>query len=367
MTFFRGLGLIIGLELRQRVRGVAWYILVGIFVALVAIVTLLLWLTTSTWGNDFDDTAPGDSGAGGWLFSLILYFVLLLGTLATPAFSGNAVNGERDAGTLATTQVTLVTTPQIVLGKFVAAWISSLAFLVASVPFILIALLLGNLSAVTIAGSVLVLAAELGVFAAFGVALSALVTRPLFSIVLSYLVVAALSVGTLIAFGLLGSVTTSTVTETYIGFEADEYDDATGEPVDPVCLDPEMRTFQQPRFDLYWGILAANPYVVIADAAPGGFDSHGYPTNLFGTLSSGVRSLQTPPELERVVDHCNGGEPGMSYLIDRPTPQEAHDAAVPSWFVGLGIHVLLAAGALWWACVRTRTPAKRLAKGSRIA
>lgn len=361
MTFLRGLGLIIGLELGQRVRGVAWYVLVGIFVALVAIVTVLLWLTTRTWASGVD------SGAGGWLFSLILYFVLLLGTLATPAFSGNAVNGERDAGTLATTQVTLVTTPQIVLGKFVAAWISSLAFLVASIPFILIALLLGNLHAVTIAVSVIVLAAELGVFAAFGVALSAIVTRPLFSIVLSYLVVAALSVGTLIAFGLLGSVTTSTVKETYIGYEADEYDEATGAPIDPVCLDPEIRTYDQPRFDLYWGILAANPYVVIADAAPGGFDSNGSPTNLFSTMSSGVRSLQSPPELERVIDDCNGGEPGMTYLADQPTPEETHDAAVPSWFVGLGIHVLLAAGALWWACVRTRTPAKRLPKGSRIA
>lgn len=364
MNFFRGLGLTIGLELRQRVRGVAWYVLIGIFVALVAIVTLLLWFTTRAWSADFGNES---TGAGGWLFSLILYFVLLLGTLATPAFSGNAVNGERDAGTLATTQVTLVTTPQIVLGKFVAAWISSLAFLVASVPFVIAAFLLGNLSAATTAVSVIVLAAELGVFAAFGVALSALVTRPLFSIVLSYLVVAALSIGTLIAFGLLGSVTTSSATETYIGFEADEYDDATGEPIDPVCQEPQTRTYDVPRFDLYWGILAANPYVVIADATPGGFDSHGNPTNIFSTLSSGVRSLQTPPELDRVVDYCNDGTPGITVPTDRPTPQEAHDAAVPSWFVGLGIHVLLAAGALWWACVRTRTPAGRLAKGSRIA
>ncbi|GAB2528267.1 ABC transporter permease [Paramicrobacterium agarici] len=362
MTFFRGLGLIIGLELRQRVRGVAWYVLIGIFVVLVAIVTALLWLTTRMWGD-----GSGNSGAGGWLYSLIVYFVLLLGTLATPAFSGNAVNGERDAGTLATTQVTLVSTTQIVLGKFVAAWVASLAFLVASLPFIAIALVLGNLDVATIAVSFVVLAAELGVLAALGVALSAIITRPLFSIVVSYLVVAALSIGTLIAFGLLGTVTTSTVTETYIGIEADEFDEQTGEPIDPVCLDPETRTYQQPRYDLYWGFLAANPYVVIADAAPGGFDSHGNPTNMFSTLSSGVRSLQTPPEFEPVLDYCNDGNPGMSYLADRPTPEEVHDNAVPSWFVGLGIHVLLAAGALWWAIARTRTPAKRLATGSRIA
>ncbi|MCX7521833.1 ABC transporter permease [Microbacterium sp. STN6] len=364
MTFFGGLGLVIGLELRQRVRGVAWYVLVGIFVVLVAIVTVLLWLATRAF-----DSNDGAAGFGGWLYSLIVYFVLLLGTLVTPAFSGNAINGERDAGTLATTQVTLVTTGQLVLGKWIAAWVSSLAFLVASVPFIAIALLLGNLDAATIAISVLILAVELGVLAAIGVALSGIVTRPLFSIVLSYLVIAALSVGTLIAFGLLGSVTRSTVTETYVGFNADSYDDSTGQPVDPVCMPAQTNTYETPRFDLYWGILAANPYVVLADAAPDGFDRAGNPTNLFAAISGGVRFLQDEPELTRHIDDCAQAKNGVLGDIDgtQSTLKQIHDRAVPSWYVGLGVHVLLAAAALWWAWARTRTPAKRLPKGSRIA
>lgn len=355
MTFFRGLGLVIGLELRQRVRGVAWYVLIGIFVALVAIVTALLWFASR--GTD----------AGGWLYSLILYFVLLLGTLATPAFSGNSINGERDAGTLATTQVTLLSTWQLVLGKFVAAWISSLAFLVASIPFIAIALVLGNLDAATIAVSIVILAVELGVLAAIGVALSGIVTRPLFSIVLSYLVIAALSVGTLIAFGLLGSVTRSTVVETYVGFDAPSYDDETGEPINPVCSEPVVNSYEVPRFDLYWGILAANPYVVLADSSPGGFDKDGNPTNLFSTLSTGVRSVQSPPELTVHNDECANAMNGWEFTDDYKSAQQIHDEAVPSWFVGVAIHVLLAAGALWWAWARTKTPAGRLPKGSRIA
>ncbi|SEB51669.1 hypothetical protein SAMN04489806_0943 [Paramicrobacterium humi] len=354
MTFARGIGLVIGLELRQRVRGVAWYVLIGIFVLLVGLVTALLWGVSS--GYD----------SGGWLYSLIVYFVLLLGTLATPAFSGNSINGERESGTLATTQVTLLSTWQLVLGKFVAAWVSSLAFLVASVPFIAIALVLGNLDAATIAVSILVLGIELGVLAAIGVGLSGIVTRPLFSIVLSYLVIAALSVGTLISFGLLGSVTRSPATYTYVGYDAPSYDEETGEPIDPVCTEPVVSHSEVPRFDLYWGILAANPYVVIADAAPGGFDTHGNPSNLFSALSSGVRSLQTVPELDTYVNDCEAigtGQTPPGYK----TPQQVHDGAVPSWFAGVGIHVLLAAGALWWAWARTHTPAGRLPKGSRIA
>ena len=51
---------------------------------------------------------------GGLLYSLVIYFVLLLGVLVAPAMSGNAINGDRDSGTLATTQVTLITTWQLV-------------------------------------------------------------------------------------------------------------------------------------------------------------------------------------------------------------------------------------------------------------
>ena len=49
--------------------------------------------------------------------------------------------------------------------------------------------------------------------AAFGVGLSGILNRPLFSVVTTYLVVAALTVGTLIAFGLGGSAVRTEVVE----------------------------------------------------------------------------------------------------------------------------------------------------------
>lgn len=355
VPFFPGLRLIVGLELRQRVRGVAWYVLLGIFAILVGLVTMLLAF------------ASAGANSGGWLYSIIVYFVLLLGTLVIPALSGNAINGERDAGTLATTQVTLVSSAQIVLGKFLAAWISSLAFLAVSLPFIAIALALGNVSALTLVISALILALELGFLAAIGVGLSGVITRPLFSIVVSYLVIAALSIGTLISFGLLGAVTRSDSTMTYIGIDSSSYDADTGLAVDPVCTPPRVHHSKQPRFDLYWGILAANPYVVVADAVPAAFDDHGNPTNLFSTLSAGVRSLQKKPDLHTTFNDCAAAENGFQDQRTTETMQEAYNSAVPSWFVGVGIHLLLAAGALFWAWRRTETPARRLPKGSRIA
>src|SRR3954447_8808340 len=139
--FLSGVGTVLALELRQRVRARGWYILLGVYVLLIAVVTVLLSLSLAGFGG-------GDTGSG--VLSTIIYFVLLLGTLVTPALSGNAINGDRDAGTLATTQVTLVSTWQLIIGKFLAAWVTALAFLAAAVPFLIYASIAGQLGATTI-------------------------------------------------------------------------------------------------------------------------------------------------------------------------------------------------------------------------
>lgn len=357
-TFFDGVWVILGLELKQRVRGFSWYVLLSVFVVLVLIVSGLVWLAT----------ARADLG-GGWLYSVIIYFVLLLGTLVAPALGGNAINGDRDAGTLATTQITLITTWQLVLGKFLAAWVSALAFLAASIPFLLFAIALGGLSPLVILTSLLVLAIELGVIAAIGVGFSGILTRPLFSIVVTYLVVAALSVGTLIAFGLAGAATQSQVTATVVQSAASNWDPETGMPDTLECLPPETQKYNVPRFDYYWGFLAANPYVVLADASPHSFNEHGDPTEAFGFIALGVRIAQQAPDLTPFNDYCTQSRNGMdsSDSSDRQTARDTFDSTTPSWFVGLLIHVLLGAGALVWAWARTRTPTGRLARGSRVA
>lgn len=353
-NFLNGVGVIVALELRQRVRGTAWYVLLGIFVVLVLAVTILSSIALTGFGTVED----GDAGAT--IYSAIIYFVLLLGTLVAPALSGNAINGDREAGTLATTQVTLVSTGQIVAGKFLAAWITSLAFLAAAVPFIVYASLVGGLSVLTVVVSVLVLAAELGVVAAIGVGLSGILSRPLFSIVATYLLVATLSVGTLIAFGLGGLAVQSTAsyTNTYSPTYTDE-----GLPID--CTETDTYTSQVPRFDYFWGILVANPYVVLADSVPTTYDREGNAIDLFGTLKQTVRLAQIPPELTETYNDCEAAAAG--YPSDAPTAREVIESTVPGWFVGLAIQLVLAGAALGGALVRTRTPAGRLPKGSRIA
>lgn len=329
------------LELTQRLRSVGWYVLLGIFVVLLLGITALSFLVFSS--NDLP-------GAG--VFSIIVNFVLLLVVLVSPTLSGNAINGDRDAATLAPIQVTAATTGDIMLGKLLAAVATGCAFLLIAVPFLVAGVFGGGVTPGMFFVSLLVLLLEIIVVAAMGVGLSGLIARPLFSIAATYLVVAALVIGTLIAFGLGGTAIRSEVTHYERG-----WDDSTGEPI---CDEWQEYTYEQPRFDYVWGFLAANPFVVLADATPAEFDQDGYPRDMFGQITYGVRMAQKAPGSER-WDVCDGG------YDTQPSPEEQMRGTVPSWFVGVGIQVVIAGGLFAGAWSRTRTPARRLPPGTRIA
>jgi hypothetical protein len=102
---------------------------------------------------------------------------------------------------------------------------------------------------------------------------------------------------------------------------------------------------------------------VLADAVPTEFSPEGYPTDLFGNVKFGVRSIQIPPKDMVTYNACAA----LTTEPQPPTPEQLIASTVPGWFVGLIIQVLIAAGALVAAWARTRTPTGRLGKGNRIA
>ena len=328
------------LELTQRLRSVGWYILLGVFALVLIGVTVLAFMVYS-WG-DF-------VGAG--VYSIVVNVVLLLVVLVSPTLSGNAINGDREAATLAAVQVTAASTGDIMLGKLLAAVATGGAFLLVALPFLAIALLGGGVNALVLLVSLLVLAVEIVIVAAIGVGLSGLIARPLFSVAATYLVVAGLTIGTLIAFGLGGAAIRSEATSYSRPYDADGQLE---------CDRWETYTYEVPRFDRVWWVLAANPFVVLADATPTDFNPDGYPVDMFGQIKLGVRMAQHPP-VEQRWDGCS------EEYGDAHTPEELMEGTVPSWFVGLGIQVLIAGGLFAGAWSRTRTPARRLPPGTRIA
>ncbi len=345
-AWLRMLRVVVGLELAQRVRSVAWYVLLVIVAVVVGGVIVVLFLSLQGYQRDL----------GGAIFAMTIFLVMLVTSLVTPALSGNAINGDRDSGTLASTQVTQVSATQLVLGKVLGSWIASLGFLAVCAPFMLGSALLGGLRLEAVLVSLPILVLEIGVISAIGVGLSGIIRKPVLSTVVSYLVVALFSVGTLIGFGVATLAFQTEETRTEIAWD---YDEQTG---NASCVETD-RTYETvvARPDRVWWMLAANPYVIMADAIPPGFGDDGYPDDIFGQIGLGVRSIQEPPHVETCADF----DPTGGYTGD--TPREIYQRTLPSWFVGAGIHVALAALAVWGAIAAVRAPARTLAPGSRIA
>lgn len=364
-SYFSGIQTVLGMELRQRMRSRGWYILLGIWFVVIGGVTALTWagwsMTNSNYGY-----VPGSTGPGSLIFEVVLAFVLLFALLVSPAFSANAINGDRAGGTLAIIQVTLLRPGQILWGKFLASWIAGIAFLVVSVPFLAVGVILGGLSFGHIAVALLMLIVEVAVVCAIGVGISALANRPLFSIVITYLVVAVLTVGTLIAFSIgsvltLGDVQANSVYYKNMGVSSTdptfekEPADVTDQNNEYACYGPLQAQPATHTERVTW-LLSMNPFVVVADAIPyppRAVDSD-FPTGIFEVISQGARSAQAGPSAS---NQCVDGKISPSYF----------GQTTPLWPLGLGIQLLAVALVIFLGWRSLRTPARKLPKGTRVA
>ncbi len=147
--------------------------------------------------------------------------------------------------------------------------------------------------------------------------------------------------------------------------------DCTGLPADSGCVEgPQSYETTQWRTDRTWWLLAPNPFVVLADAAPqlpaeplGLPDVYddALPTvqardlDPLGQIGRAVRDLRRPPGSDETV----GGGPFVQ--------ESSVDAAPAVWPAGLAIDVLLGVGALLLTERRLRTPTRTLPKGQRVA
>jgi hypothetical protein len=206
------------------------------------------------------------------------------------------------------------------------------------------------------------------------------VSRTTASALLTYLTVLALTLGTVVLFGLTFPLITQTdQVPTYESSASDspgvvyqvdengntvEIDQTTGKPVDPdASPDGESaacRWVTEPTSRAHtertWWLLAVNPFVVVADAAPSapGTARYGVPDPL-QEIRSGVREARNGPADRE--DWCGDG-----------TAAEVRPASTaPVWPWGLGVNLLLGAGAVWLTVRRLRIPQRTLPRGTRVA
>lgn len=354
---WHGVKTVAALELRQRVRSTRWKIALVVWFLVVGGITLLTSGALTTWtGTSVDDVHYGPI-----IFGAVVFFVLFLGLLVAPALSASAINGDRNAGTLATLQVTLLTAAEIVVGKLLAAWSAAVAFLAVSVPFIAWAILAGGVPFWSLVTTLLLLAVLLAVVCAIGLGFSALTTKTSGSAVLTYLSVAGLTVLSLILFGLTMPLVTYE-SEVRVWNTPETYDWESDTV--PACEWQTMR-LQEPHTELTWWLLAVNPFVIVADAAPqptylDSDEAYYSASDPLSMIRTGVRYVRTGPAAEQ--DWCGGWDSGNASPVAEVVPDDS-----PVWPWGLGANLLLGAGGVVLAVRRMRVPATKLPRGTRVA
>lgn len=305
-------------ELRQRMRGKRWWILLGIwFAVLLGLVVLIRQAVLSS-------TMDPDTDIGVVMFASLALLVLALACLVVPALTATSINGERDRGTLAILQATTLAPWQIIAAKFAAALITTAAFLAATLPIALWSVAEGGVGIAKVGAVYLTLFGVSSVLLAGAMAASAIVRRPALSAVLAYGFVFFLTIGTLILFG----ITMATV----------EYDS------------------DGPDHGARWLVLAPNPFVVLADAAPASPEDRN--DDPLAGMRYGIREARDPQSYEIESFDPETGEP---IFEGEPEPPP------PVWPYGLGIELAFGLFALYVATERLRVPAKKLPRGERIA
>lgn len=279
---WNGIRTVTGLELRQRIRSKRWIWVLALWFVVIGAVT---WLILAAVPMLLGFNSPGEHGpgAGPLAFGTITFFVLGMGLIIAPAFTATSINGDRSAGTLALLQATRLSALEIALGKLIAAWLTAALFLVVALPFIALSMIWGDISIVQVLVTFVVVFAEVAVICAIGIGWSALLNRTAMSTMMTYLSVVFLTVISLIIMALLAPLVIRDEPVRVWGLPPTvqaEYDaqtekfwnenpDATYGPLPPVAqcawYDGEQRV---PHLDRIWWISVANPFVIVADAAP---------------------------------------------------------------------------------------------------
>lgn len=355
---WRGVRTVIVLELRQRVRSTRWWIVLVVWAVVLTVLTALIH-------NAIMDTLVSDYGsstdrqqAGAIVFGSVVLLVLSLGGLVAPAITATSINGDRSAGVLATLQSTLLTPAEIALGKLLAGWATSMALLVVALPFLGWAYLDGGTPFPRLAVTTTLLALLLVVVTAIGLGISALAARAATSAVLTYLVVAALGIGLPLLFALSMHLVTQPEPVEYTYPVWDDSGEWTGRYV------TEEETREVTHTERIWWLLAANPYVVIADASPLPDWSNGYDDDPLTLVRSEVRKARLGPSHDS--DYSYSGC-GGDWDCEQEQDQARANALPPSWPYGLAANLVLGAGGFILAVRRLRAPARKLPRGTRVA
>ena len=347
------------LELRQRVRSTRWQIMLVVWGVVLVLLCGGMTALAGTTTHHVEEAIPV-------LYDMTVCFVLGIGLIIAPTLSATSINGDRADATLALLQATALRSQEIVVGKLVAAWSAAMAFLAVALPFLFVFTLAGGASWTALAIHLLILMVTLGSVCAIGMGLSAATARPSASAVLTYLVVAALVIGTPLATAISTTAVRGEQTQTiyYTDYDASTNDKR-------VCGEPERRTEDVVHTNRIWWMLVPNPFAALADSsARHRVQPEKNPWAEVSPLEQaglGIDDMRNPQPDEVVIDYCDDESSNHADLTMPAEDTRSRAAHLVFWPVSLVAVLALGAWSLTSASRRLRTPVHKLARGTRVA
>ena len=175
-------------ELRGRMRGRQSFVLLTVYLGLIAVFIVLVYnllgLTSSiTW----DPSAR--QGAGKAIFGTVVLLELLLLSFIAPGLTAGAITSERERQTFEILRTTLLSARSLVLGKLSSALSFLFLLILSALPIQSIAFLLGGVGLGEMIASSMMLVVTALFFCTLGIFFSSFMKRTLTATVASYAVI----------------------------------------------------------------------------------------------------------------------------------------------------------------------------------
>jgi len=193
-------------ELRSRMRGRRAFIVLTVYLAILALITygiyVILAPNATNMGIGMGGFGQANASAliGQSIFTLLSIFQMILVCFIAPAFTAGQISLEREKQTLDLLVSTPMRPSAIVIGKLVAALAFVFLMIVSAAPITAIVLMYGGASVDDIVRQQLVLFAAALLLGAVGLFFSALLKRTQAATVLTYITMLALTLGTAMLF-----------------------------------------------------------------------------------------------------------------------------------------------------------------------
>ncbi len=288
-------------ELRSRMRGRRAFIVLTVYLGILALITYGVYVVVAPNVGGFGGQANASALIGQSIFIVLSIFQLILVAFIAPAFTAGQISLEREKQTLDLLISTPMRPAAIVIGKLAAALAFVVLMIVAAIPITAIVLMYGGASVDDIVRQQVVLLATALLLGAIGLFFSALLKRTQAATVLTYITMLALTVGTTMLF----IFWTIVANQTEQGFG-----------VGPPKVAPEQLMYLNP------GIAMVD---VVANVEPGGSGGisgllaqmRGESTNFGGNVECIGNECRPVDQFGNVLD--NGGVPTTGYWWTRVT------------------------------------------------